>query len=103
MKNSLLIVANLSVRAAVSQRSGASGPCSYGPYRAEAHKDRETALHLVKDDVPIWGRAIELEGQPIIVAQREDVKVESGKVIDIGDVKSEDVPEKKTKPTEPRP
>ncbi len=37
----------------------------HGPDWADVKKDAETTLRLVKDDVPIRGRVIDLEGQPI--------------------------------------
>jgi len=36
-----------------------------GPDWADVKKDGETTLRLVKDDVPIRGRVVDLEGQPI--------------------------------------
>ncbi len=38
----------------------------HGPDWADVKKDAETTLRLVKDDVPIRGRVIDLEGQPIV-------------------------------------
>ncbi len=37
----------------------------HGPDWADVKKDCETTLRLVKDDVPIRGRVIDLEGQPV--------------------------------------